>query len=36
MHMVFAMVVGCCRSGEVEGVGLWISVVEVWICGSAW
>ena len=41
-----AVVVGCCYGGEVgfcrgcggevEGVGLWIGVVEVWVCGSAW
>ena len=28
-----AVVVGCCYGGEVEVEGLWISVVEVCICG---
>ena len=30
------VVVGCSCGGEVEGVNLWIGMVEVWVCGSMW
>ena len=30
VRWVVAMVVGCCCGGEVEGAGLWISVVKVY------
>ena len=33
VRWVVAVVVGCCCGGEVEVEGLWISVVEVCICG---
>ena len=31
VRWVVVVVVGCCCGGEVEGAGLWISVVEVCI-----
>ena len=36
VRWVVAVIVGCCYGGEVEGVGLWISVVEVCVYGLAW
>ena len=29
VRWVVAVVVGCCCGGEVEGMGLWIGMVEV-------
>ena len=34
VRWVVVVVVGCCCGGEVDGMGLWIGMVEV--CGSVW
>ena len=36
VRWVVVVVVGCCCGGEVDGMGLWIGMVEVWVCGSVW